>query len=131
MYGIADIQATTIAYLKAATSVSAIIGKSASENSYQGLTYAYPCVRVAIALTPSTCKDEQIVTITISCYSEQLSSDECSILSEAVTNATVEHRLSMQGAGMFYLKPPQPVTTKRTADGLWQSDVILKMLIRG
>lgn len=133
MIGLADIQAAAVQKLKAAPAVVALVGDQVAEVTYQSDVFKYPNLRVAVALEPSDCDGEHVATLTVTCWSEQLSSAECSNIAKAVCNTLAPKggtRLPV-ATGTVSRMYLMPTVSPRRRDGTWRVDVPLRMFVRG
>jgi len=98
-----DIQAGLIAYLKANTTVVALLasGTSIKEDQWQGTTFVYPAVRVDLGMQlPRGNCDGAEATFSVICYSEDASSQEADRLAGTVNDQL--HRKAFTSSGVRY-----------------------------
>ena len=119
-----DIQAGIIAYLKANTTVVALLvsGTSIKEDQWQGTTFVYPAVRVdlGIQLPRANC-DGAETTFSILCYSEDASSQEADELAGTVNNQL--HRKAFTSSSVRYSIYSQGlIPAIREDDRTWRSE---------
>ena len=98
-----DIQAGLIAYLKANTTVVALLasGTSIKEDQWQGTTFVYPAVRVDLGMQlPRGNFDGAEATFSVICYSEDASSQEADRLAGTINDQL--HRKAFTSSGVRY-----------------------------
>ena len=119
-----DIQAGLIAYLKADTTIVALLaaGTSIKEDQWQGTTFVYPAVRVdlGIQLPRANC-DGAETTFSILCYSEDASSQEADELAGTVNDQL--HRKAFTKSSIRYSIYSQGlIPAIREDDRTWRSE---------
>jgi len=119
-----DIQTGLVAYLKAQTTVVALLasGTSIKEDQWQGTTFVYPAVRVDLGpqLPKANCNASD-VTFSILCYSEDPSSREGDELAGTVNN-TLHIKAFTNRSVRFSIYSQVLIPAIREDDRTWRSE---------
>ena len=119
-----DIQAGLITYLKANTTIVALLasGTSIKEDQWQGTTFVYPAVRIDLdAQLPKANCDGGEVTFSVLCYSEDASSQEADELAGTINDEL--HRKSFTSSSIRYSIYSQGlIPAIREDDRTWRSE---------
>jgi hypothetical protein len=136
MIGNDVLQAAIVATLKADTALTTWLAARSSsgeirEAQYQGTTFEYPAVRVAIGEQipeGDTCYlTGAIVTFEMWCYSEHDSSQECDQLAKLAADAVFGKRISGTGFASNSVLCDSFPHAVRTGDKLWEAFSTFRM----
>jgi len=126
------LQKDIIADLKALVALTALLKAAADikEDQYQGTTYGYPAVRVALARQapyriPEQC-DHMTLTFSIRVYSEQESSKEADTVMGVIADRY--HRHFFTGTGWKgWINREAVVSAALWAEKLWRSEAFFRV----
>lgn len=93
-----EVQAAMVAYLKSKSAITSLLkdSKEIRESYWQGVDFTYPNIRVCVDFVPSIngCGPDK-ADITIESFSEEKSSREAELLSNALTRLLHKHPFSV------------------------------------
>lgn len=117
------IQAATIRLLKAYAPLVALVGDDIREDEWQGTTFTYPNVRVAMGpqVPYSECFDQQAFYVL--CFSEEASSNQCMYIANLVYSALAEINFTDSNFKSMEIEWAQTIPPFHVANGVWRTEV--------
>lgn len=131
MLNVNEVQAGMVARLKATTDVVALLpsANEIREDYWQGTTFAYPNVRVAIStLYPKERCNYCKTLIRLLVFSDQASSREANAIAAEI-NEALHNKSFSQGTVRYLLYSAGLVPAVRVDERSWRAEVLLRAIV--